>query len=329
MSFKITLIAALAEQRVIGINNTLPWKLSADLKRFKELTSNHTLLMGRKTFESLGRPLPTRRHVCISRAYPSDRLSPDERWPEQVFWCGDLFAALPLIEAQGLISDDKTLFVIGGAEIYAQVLPLADELELTHINARFEGDAFFPSYEELFQLETRSEDQEGKLSFTFARYLSKRPNNILVRTARIEDAPFITACQCQMAMESENLKLNPEVVTRGVEQVFRDSSKGEYLIAERLNDSTQNEQIGCLLLQKEWSDWRNGYVEWMHSVFVKPEARRHGVFRWLYKVAITRAQTRHSLGLRLYVDKNNLNAQQTYRTLGMSNEHYELFEKMF
>lgn len=326
---KITLIAALAHNRVIGINNTLPWKLSADLKRFKALTTNHTLLMGRKTFESLGRPLPGRIHVCVSRGYSTQQLTADERWPEQVFWCGDLFAAIQILKDKKLPSASDVLYIIGGADIYNQSLAIADTLELTHIDAEFEGDAFFPAYENLFTREEEASGEDSGLRYSFARYRSLRPGHFVVRPARPSDAEFIARSQVKMALETENLRLNEDTVQNGTDEVFRDPRKGEYLIAEQAAENGTMSPVGCLLLQKEWSDWRNGYVEWMHSVYVEPSVRRQGLFRWMHAVAVARAQTRGSRGMRLYVDKSNQVAQKTYAHLGMSHEHYELFEKLF
>ncbi|MFZ9521478.1 MAG: dihydrofolate reductase [Silvanigrellaceae bacterium] len=320
---KIVLIAALAKDRVIGINNTLPWKLSADLKRFKSLTTGHTILMGRKTFESLGRPLPGRRHICISRSYPAAGLTPDERWPDQVFWCGDLISALELLREKST-SSSELLYIIGGAEIYAQALAVADEMEITHIDGQFAGDAFFPHFENLFTLQEQTAGEESGMHFRFARYASNRPEGVRVRTANLTDIEFIVRSQVSMARESEGMELVPDVVERGVTAVLKDPLKGEYLIAEKVSGA-----VGCLLLQREWSDWRNGHFEWLHSVHIEKAHRRGGVFRWLYEYAAARARTRGALGLRLYVDKKNSVARETYAVLGMSDQHYDLYEKIF
>lgn len=324
---KITLIAALAHARVIGSNNTLPWKLSADLRRFKALTTGHTILMGRKTFESLGRPLPQRTHICVSRMYPADTLTPDTRWPEQVFWCGELFSAVQLLKQKH--SPTENLFIIGGADIYAQALSLADTLELTHIDAQFAGDAFFPDYENLFACDEEISGEESGLRYSFNRYHSLRPTGIVVRPARPSDADFIARAQSHMALESEQLVLNDESLRQGVAHIFEHSDIGEYLLAERQHAHGENIPVGCLLLQKEWSDWRNGNIEWMHSVYVVPEERRRGIFKWMYRYARARVSTRGSLGLRLYVEKMNRTAQQTYASLGMTDTHYDLFEDLF
>jgi len=128
----LSLIAAVARNGAIGRNNQLVERISEDLKFFKRTTLGHPIIMGRKTWDSLGRPLPGRRNVVITRN-PQWRADGAER-------AGSLSAALDLL--QGL----PKVFVIGGAQIYAQALPLADELVLTEIDADLEGDTFFPAW---------------------------------------------------------------------------------------------------------------------------------------------------------------------------------------
>jgi dihydrofolate reductase len=132
---RISLIAAMAENGVIGRDGQLPWHLAADLKRFKRLTMNHTLIMGRKTWESIGRPLPGRRMIVITRQvnFPAEGAT----------------VAASLEEAITLArqtSDDEA-FVIGGAEIYRLALPIADRMYLTQVQAQVEGDATFPEFD--------------------------------------------------------------------------------------------------------------------------------------------------------------------------------------
>lgn len=127
-------IAALARNRVIGKGNTLPWHLPADFKHFKATTLGGVLVMGRATYESIGRPLPGRETVVLSRtvtAIPGVTVARD--WSE-------VWALFP----------DKPLFLAGGAQLYAQALPICHELILTHVNLEPEGDAFFPEYSDLF-----------------------------------------------------------------------------------------------------------------------------------------------------------------------------------
>jgi len=325
---KITLIAALAANRVIGINNTLPWKLSADLKRFKALTTGNTIVMGRKTFESLGRPLPGRRHICVSRTAPQNALQADPRWPEQVFWCGDLRAALQLLEKESASDSKTTLFIIGGAEIYRHALPWADTLELTHVQKNFDGDAFFPCFESLFEKTEESLSSEGELSFSFATWHSRRPKNLVMRRATPEDASFIALSQIKMAAESEGLKLNCATVEAGVNSVFADPNRGTYWIAEKLT-AEKATPVACLLLQREWSDWRNGWFHWIHSLYVVPEERRQGICRWMLLVIREDSKTASALGLKLYVERNNQAAQLVYKEFGLNGEHYDLLELEF
>ena len=127
---KLTIVAALASNRVIGRGGALPWHLPADLQRFKSLTLGRPVLMGRRTFESIGRPLPGRRNVVLTRTAAT--------LPAGVDGAGSVAAALALCAAA------PELCVIGGADVYRQVLPLATNLELTWVNATPAGDVRFP-----------------------------------------------------------------------------------------------------------------------------------------------------------------------------------------
>ncbi|QZN98150.1 type 3 dihydrofolate reductase [Symbiopectobacterium purcellii] len=128
----ISLIAALAVDRVIGMENAMPWHLPADLAWFKRQTLNKPIIMGRNTFRSIGQPLPGRKNIVVS-----SRAGDDER----VTWVSTLEAAL---EAA---SDAEEVMVIGGGSIYQQMLPQASRMYLTHIDAEVEGDTHFPEYE--------------------------------------------------------------------------------------------------------------------------------------------------------------------------------------
>lgn len=150
--------------------------------------------------------------------------------------------------------------------------------------------------------------------------------NIVVRTAKLSDADFIVNAQLAMALETENLQLDTLVVTKGVTAVFNDSNKGEYLVAE-IADQNSIQIIACLLTIPEWSDWRNGTVLWIHSVWVMPAFRKHGAYKKMYQHLESRVRNDATLrGLRLYVDKSNSQAQKVYESLGMSSDHYHLYE---
>ncbi len=149
-------------------------------------------------------------------------------------------------------------------------------------------------------------------------------NKIVVRKGRPEDALTIADFQVRMAEETEHIALDKAVVEKGVQAVFDDPSKGAYWVAE-----SDKQVVGCLLTVPEWSDWRNGTVLWIHSVYVVPEARRLGVYRGLYAHLKTKVETSdHLRGLRLYVEKENERAQEVYRAMGMDDTRYHLFEWM-
>jgi len=128
---KISLIVAMASNRAIGLNNEMPWHLSADLKKFKQITMGSPILMGRKTFESIGRPLPGRNNIIISR-------NKDYQQPGCL-----VFNSIE--EAIASCQQEDEIFIIGGATFYQAALPLADKLYLTEINKSFTADTFFPA----------------------------------------------------------------------------------------------------------------------------------------------------------------------------------------
>jgi len=160
----IAIIAAVAENGVIGAGNQLPWRLPADLKRFKALTIGHTLVMGRKTFDSIGRPLPGRTTIVVTR---------DRGWTrEGVTVVHSLDDALS--RAQGAASAD--VFIAGGGEIYAQAMTRADRLYLTHVKERFDGDAWFPTIDpKVWRAVEREPHDEGPLHFEFVTYSRVEP----------------------------------------------------------------------------------------------------------------------------------------------------------
>jgi dihydrofolate reductase len=157
---RVSVIAALAKNRVIGIENRLPWRLPEDLAHFKALTLHHPVLMGRKTFESLGRPLPHRTNVVITRNV--------DYHPEGCLVADSIPAAIALCQ------DADEIFFIGGAELYAQAIPLADRLYLTEVDVDAAGDAWFPDYDRnAFSEASRARhtgDKGDALRFDFVVY---------------------------------------------------------------------------------------------------------------------------------------------------------------
>ncbi|WKJ90518.1 dihydrofolate reductase [Methylomonas montana] len=159
---KISLIVAMASNRAIGLNGQMPWHLSADLKRFKQITMGSPILMGRKTFEAIGRPLPGRDNIVISRDPNYQQLGC------RAF--GDIDSVLQAC------ADCPELFVIGGATIYEAMLPYADYLYLTEINKNFAGDTFFPEIEPSQWREIAREDVQDDQAVDFSYSFVKLEN---------------------------------------------------------------------------------------------------------------------------------------------------------
>jgi ribosomal protein S18 acetylase RimI-like enzyme len=145
---------------------------------------------------------------------------------------------------------------------------------------------------------------------------------MLVRKAKSEDLNSILEFQIAMAKETEGIDLERSTVKKGATAVLENSAKGNYYVAEK-----NGQVIGSLLTTFEWSDWRNGTVLWIQSVYVIPEFRRKGVYSKLYEHIKNLVLENHDLkGIRLYADKTNEGAQKVYRKLGMSPDHYVTFE---
>lgn len=149
-------------------------------------------------------------------------------------------------------------------------------------------------------------------------------SEIIYSLAVPEDAAAIVEFQIAMARETEDLELDPEICADGVAAVFADPKHGFYLVAEQ-----DGRVIASTMITYEWSDWRNGVVWWIQSVYVVPEARGQGVYKGLYAYVRELAGDDDKVrGIRLYVDKRNTRAQQVYARLGMNGEHYQVFEWM-
>ena len=146
----------------------------------------------------------------------------------------------------------------------------------------------------------------------------------MIRKARIEDLETLAGFQQAMALETEDYHLPLEQVRSGIEKLLMDEKRGVYYVVEE-GDELQ----ACTMTTFEWSDWRNAWVIWIQSVYVKPEHRRKGLYSQLYAhVQQLVAQRDDYSGIRLYVDLSNQKAIDTYTQLGMNNEHYAMFEYM-
>ena len=147
---------------------------------------------------------------------------------------------------------------------------------------------------------------------------------MLIREAKENDIPSLLDFQLKMALETENITLEISSLTLGVHRLFKDPTKGRYYVAEDHSDV-----VGCLMTTYEWSDWRNGTVLWIQSVYVAKEHRGQGVYKEMYKHIKLLVENDPDLkGIRLYVDKSNAAAQRTYQKLGMNGDHYTVFEWM-
>lgn len=158
---KLSIIVAMSSNRVIGVNNSLPWHLSEDLKHFKTLTTGHTIIMGRKTYESIGKPLPNRRNIVISRNLNA--------------FYGGVEVVHSLEDAFSTSSNDEEVFIIGGSNIYEQSLHLVEHLYITEIKKSFEGDAFFPEIDKSLWTESARETHTSSdgLEFSFVSLQKK------------------------------------------------------------------------------------------------------------------------------------------------------------
>jgi len=159
----VSIVVAMARNRTIGVNNTLPWRCPEDLKHFKVLTMGHHMIMGRKTFDSIGKPLPGRITVIVTR--------------NESLHIEGCVMAHSLKMAIASCTADKEIFIVGGAELYALSMPLADKLYITHVKKDVTGDALFPEFNQAEWLElTRekgSQELPEPLEYDFVTYQRK------------------------------------------------------------------------------------------------------------------------------------------------------------
>ena len=154
---RLSIVVAMDSNRLIGKDNGLPWHLPADLAFFKKLTTGNTILMGRKTFDSIGRPLPNRRNIVITRNADIEIT--------------DCEVVNSIEKALSLVQSETEVMVIGGAKLYQQILPIADRLYITQVEGEFDGDTYFPHYDEDDWLEVSCEshqpDEKNKHAYHF------------------------------------------------------------------------------------------------------------------------------------------------------------------
>jgi ribosomal protein S18 acetylase RimI-like enzyme len=149
--------------------------------------------------------------------------------------------------------------------------------------------------------------------------------NVSIRNARHGDVDTIAGFNARLAQETEDSTLEPGIVAAGVQAVVEDPARGRYWVAE-----VDGRIVGQIQITFEWSDWRNGMLWWIQSVYVHPDYRRRGIYSTLYRHVESLASRQPDVcGIRLYVDRENETAQQTYDALGMSMTDYRVMEKLF
>ncbi len=147
---------------------------------------------------------------------------------------------------------------------------------------------------------------------------------IVIRESVATDCSTIVDFQLAMALETEELVLDKNILSSGVKAVLDDNSKAKYFIA-----TSEDKPVGMLMITPEWSDWRDGWVWWIQSVYTHPQYRKHGIYKLLYQHIKDLVNSSPRVwGIRLYVDKRNIAAQKVYTKLGMTQDHYSTFEWM-
>ena len=146
--------------------------------------------------------------------------------------------------------------------------------------------------------------------------------NITIRKARVEESSIIVQYQINMAQETEDLGLDKDTLNKGVKRMFDEPFRGTYWVVE-----FEGKVIACVLITPEWSEWRNGEVWWIQSLYVEAPFRGKGIFKQLYTFFKQEVESNDELkGIRLYVEKENTRAQKAYEAVGMTREHYDLYE---
>lgn len=154
----VALIVAYTKNRVIGNNGCIPWKIKGEQKRFRELTTGNVVVMGRRSYEEIGRPLPNRTTIVVSNTKNFD--------------CENCMTAKSLAEALELAGDRK-VYISGGARLYKEALPLVEKMYITEIDAQIEGDTYFPMFDEALYEKEINDRVEGEIPYTYVTYTRK------------------------------------------------------------------------------------------------------------------------------------------------------------
>lgn len=257
---KISLIAALSLNRVIGVNNQLPWHLPDDLQHFKSLTLGKTIIMGRKTYESIGKPLPKRRNIVLTKQdlppIPGVEFQPS------------LEAALSTCR------DEEEVMIIGGASLYQQALPLAQTLYLTQIETMIEGDAFFPEWDpSMWTLSSETyhpADEKHAFAFRFQTYLKNISRKILDINPLAEKPEYLPALSKLLYEEIAQHWVPGASVERGIERLKSHLNLDKLPLA--LVASIDQHPVGMACL-RETDGIQPGVTPWLGSLVVDPNYR--------------------------------------------------------
>lgn len=157
----ISIIVAYTKNRVIGNKGLIPWSIKGEQRRFKELTTGNIIVMGKRSFEEIGKPLPNRKTILLSSTlhYEADNCT-----------------TVPSLQEAIQFADEKDIYISGGYQVYKEALPLADKLYITVIDAVIEGDTFFPEFNEEDYIKTFEEKHEGEIGYTYYTYVRRNKN---------------------------------------------------------------------------------------------------------------------------------------------------------
>lgn len=310
----VSIIVAVAQNGVIGGNNQLLWHISEDLRNFKRITSGHPVIMGRKTYESLGRPLPNRTNVVITRQ------------DIQIEGCEVVHS---LEEAIAMFPDkDEEVFIIGGAEIYAQALPLADRFYLTHVGRDYEGDTLFPEWSredwKILSSDHFERGEKFEYPFTIEEY-TRRPNHS-IKSATRQDIPLIMELAEQSFRPTYQNIVPPEQIDFMMDWMYSERSLNQqfdeghrfYII---FDEASQPKGYGSIEQQEP-------QLFHLQRLYLNPETQGKGYGRVLFNHLLSEAKRYakdNKCRVELNVNREN-KATKFYFSMGMQVLYSEDFK---
>ncbi len=222
-----------------------------------------------------------------------------------------------VLEAAVFGIDDADLGEVVAAAVVCSA-PVGDALLIAHCRATLSG---YKVPKQIHEVPNLPRNAMGKVQKHVLRAMH---TPVAIRDASVDDGPWLALGNREMARETEGVELDPQTIGAGVLRALTDDVGARYFVAE-----LGGEPVGQLMVTTEWSDWRNAPVWWIQSVYVWPAGRKRGIYRAMHDHVVKLASAAGAAGVRLYVDERNLTAQQVYVRVGMSGEHYRVFEQMF